>query len=72
MIIQRTLCHERKKKNLDEDNWNRPAGGLRINKIKYGKKIDEVQEDDDETIAILTEHHGMQTRLKKNKAFQIL
>ena len=34
------------------------------------KKIDKVEEDDDETIAILTEHQGLKTRLlKDNKAF---
>ena len=34
------------------------------------EKIDEVEEDDDdETIAILTEHQGLKTRLKNNIAF---
>ena len=33
------------------------------------KKIDEFEEDDDETIAILTEYQGLKTRLKDNKAF---
>ena len=33
------------------------------------EKIDEVEEDDDETIAILTEHEGLKTRLKNNIAF---
>ena len=36
------------------------------------KKTDEVEEDDDETIAILTKHQGLKTRLKDNKAFKIL
>ena len=39
-------------------------------KSKLNKeKIDEFGKDDDETIAILTEHHGLKTRLKKNKGF---
>ena len=33
------------------------------------KKIDAVGEDDDGTIAILTEHQGLKTRLKNNKGF---
>ena len=33
------------------------------------KKIDEFEEDDDETIAILTEYQRLKTRLKDNKAF---
>ena len=33
------------------------------------KKTDEVGEDDDETIAILTEHQGLKTRLKDNELF---
>ena len=33
------------------------------------KKIDEVEEDDDETIAILIEHQRLKSRLKENKAF---
>ena len=36
------------------------------------KKTDEVGEDNDETIAILTEHQGLKTRLKDNEVFQIL
>ena len=36
-------------------------------KIGFGKKIDEVEEDDDEDIAILAEHQGLKTRLKDNK-----
>ena len=33
------------------------------------KKTDEVEEDDDETIATLTEHQGLKKRLKNNKGF---
>ena len=33
------------------------------------KKTDEVGEDNDETIAILTEHQGLKTRLKDNEVF---
>ena len=53
-------------------NLNGPNDGLQINQNLIRKKIDEVEEDDDETIAILTEHEGLKTRLKDNKAFQIL
>ena len=45
---------------------------LRQIKIRYRKKIDEVEEDDDETIVILTEHQGLKTILKDNKAFWII
>ena len=50
-------------------NLNGPNDGLQINQNLIRKKIDEVEEDDDETIAILTEHEGLKTRLKDNKAF---
>ena len=53
-------------------NLNGPNDGLQINQNLIRKKIDEVEEDDDETIAILTEHQGLKTRLKDNEAFQIL
>ena len=54
-------------------NLNGPNDGLQINQNLIRKKIDEVEEDDDETIAILTEHQGLKTRLlKDNKTFQIL
>ena len=33
------------------------------------KKTDEVEEEEDETIAILIEHQGLKSRLKENKAF---
>ena len=36
-------------------------------KIGFGKKIDEVEEDDDEAIAILAEHQGLKARLKHIK-----
>ena len=32
---------------------------LQINEIWIWKKIDEVEEDEDESIAILTEHEGL-------------
>ena len=39
-------------------------------KIKIGcQKNDEIEEDDDENIVMLTEHEGLKTRLKDNKAF---
>ena len=50
-------------------NLNGPDDGLQISQNLIKKKIDEVEEDDDETIAILTEHQGLKTRLKDNKAF---
>ena len=40
-----------------------------INQNRIKKKTDEVEEDDDEAIAILIEHKGLKTRLKDNKAF---
>ena len=50
-------------------NLNGPDDGLQINQNWIRKKTDEFGKDDDETIAILTEHHGLKTRLKKNKGF---
>ena len=50
-------------------NLNGPNDGLQINQNLIRKKIDEFEEDDDETIAILTEHEGLKSRLKDNKAF---
>ena len=41
---------------MDFQNWIR-------------RKSDEVEEDGDETIAILTEHQILKTRLKDNNAF---
>ena len=49
-------------------NLNGPDDGLQINQNWIRKKI-EFGEDDDETIAILTEHQGLKTRLKNNKGF---
>ena len=37
--------------------------------VMFVLMVDEVKEDDDETIAILTEHEGLKTRFKDNKAF---
>ena len=51
-------------------NLNGSNDGLNQNWIK--KKTDEVQEDDDETVAILAKYQGLKTRLKDNKALQIL
>ena len=47
---------------------NGPADGLQIDQNWIRKKIDEVEEDD-ETIAVLTEHQGLKTRLRDNKVF---
>ena len=57
-------------KNL---NLNGSNDGLQINQNWIKKKIDEVEEDDDETVAMLPEHQGLKTRLKdKKKALQTL
>ena len=53
-------------------NLNGSNDGLQINQNWIKKKIDEVEEDDDEAIAILAKHQGLKTRLKDNKALQIL
>ena len=63
----------RRKHNADKDN----LGGhdndrLQINQNWIWKKTNEVYDDDYETIAILTVHGGLKTRLKYNKAFCIL
>ena len=47
--------HGRKKSNVDKDNLDGPDDGLQINQNWIWKKIDEVEEDNDETIAILAE-----------------
>ena len=47
---------------------NGPEDGLQIDQNWIRKKIDEVEEDD-ETIAVLTEHQGLKTRLRDNKVF---
>ena len=43
--------------------------GLQINQNWIKKKNDKVEEDHDETIAILTEHQGLKKRLKDNRMF---
>ena len=58
-----------KKVKVDKDNLNKPDDGIQINQKEIQTKTDEVEEDDDETIAILTEHQGLKTRLKDNKTF---
>ena len=50
-------------------NLNRPDNEHQINQNCIRKKIEEVEEDDDEAIAILTEHQELKTRLNNNKAF---
>ena len=60
---------ERKKK-LDKDNLNRPDDGLQIDQNWILKKIDEVEENHDETIVILTKHQGLKTVLKGHKGFR--
>ena len=61
--------HGREKKNIDKDHLVGPDDGLQINQNQIWKKIDEVEEDDNETIAILTEDKGLETRLRHNKVF---
>ena len=53
-------------------NLNGSNDGLKINQNWIKKKTDEVEEDDDETVAILAKYQGLKTRLKDNKALQIL
>ena len=53
-------------------NLNGSNDGLKINQNWIKKKTDEGEEDDDETVAILAKHQGLKTRLKDNKALQIL
>ena len=55
----------RERNNVDKDNFD----GLQINQNWIWKKTDEVEQDGNETIAILTEHDGFKTILKVNKAF---
>ena len=50
-------------------NWNGPDDGLQINRNWIKRITDEVEEDDDKTVAILTEHQGLKPRLKDNRAF---
>ena len=61
--------HGRKKNDVDKDNLDGPDDGRQINQNWIWKKIDDVEENDDETIAILTENKGLKTRLKDNKVF---
>ena len=58
-----------KKVKVNKDNLNKPDDGIQINQNGIQIKIDEVEEDDDETIAILIEHQGLKVRLKDNKTF---
>ena len=53
---------ERKIMYIDEDNLNGTYDGLQINQYWICKKYDEIVEDDDETIVILTEHQGLKRR----------
>ena len=68
-FIPQCIWHWRKKNKADKGNLNGPNVGLQINQYRIWKKINEFEEDDDETIVILTEHQGLKTRLKNNKAF---
>ena len=66
MISQCTLFYGRKKNNVDKDDLIGPDNRFQ-NWI--WKKTNEVEDDDNDTIAILTEHQGLRTRLKNNKTF---
>ena len=59
----------RKKNNVDKDNLDGPDDGLQINQNLIWRKTDEVEDDDDKAIAILTKDKGLKTRLKENKVF---
>ena len=50
LIPQCTICHGRRKNNVDQDNVIGPNDVLQINQNWIWKKTDEVEEDDDETI----------------------
>ena len=70
MISQCTLCHGRKKNNVDKDNLNESGDGLQINQKLISKKNDEVEEDDDdETIVMSTEHQGLKIKLRDKIVF---
>ena len=51
--------HWRKKNNVDKDNLDEPDDGIQINQNWIWKETDEVEEDDDKTITIITEHLGL-------------
>ena len=59
----------RKKTVVNKYSFDGPDDGFQINQNWIRKKIDEVEEDDDKTFAISTEHQGLKTRLKDNKVF---
>ena len=59
----------RRKSNVDKVSVNGPDDGLQINQNWILKKTDEVEENNDETIVILTKRQGLKTILKDNKAF---
>ena len=58
--------HGRKKNNANKDNLDGPDDGLKVNQNWIWRKTDEVEEDNDETIAILTKDKRLKTRLKDN------
>ena len=63
--------HGRKKNNANKDNLDGPDDGLKVNQNWIWRKTDEVEEDNDETIAILTKDKRLKTRLKDNFVEQL-
>ena len=61
--------HGRKKNVVNKYSFDGPDDGFQINQNWIRKKIDEVEEDDDNTFATSTENQGLKTRLKDNKVF---
>ena len=53
-----------KRNNVDKDSFD----GLHINQNWIWKKLQKVEENDNETIATLTGHEGTKIRLKDNKS----
>ena len=53
-------------------NLNGPDDGLQINQNWIRKKIDEVEEDEDETIPILNKHQGLKTRFRSKSALDFV
>ena len=69
LVILVVEAMEEKNNNIDKDHLIRPDDGLQINQNQIWKKIDEVEEDYDEAIAILTEDKRLEIRLRHNKVF---
>ena len=67
IVVQSGVHHKRKKKNnVDKHNSDGPDARLPINQNQIWKEFDESEENDDDTIAIITEHQGLKSKLKDN------